>query len=622
MTKFMHDLKSNRFLPKKLGQFLRNTAGSTSLTMALAALPVIALAGAAIDMARASREKATFYASVDAAALAIASDDRTAMAGLTSASQIETQRVALENYAKQYILVNYKKEKGSTPVVTAKLDLTGQNLVLDAKLDFPTTMMGLFGIEKMTITAKSEIAFAARPLELTMVMDTTGSMASNNKLTGAKEAARKLLDVLYGGTLASKPDSEFIRVALVPFAGGVRLNPSAFDFSPSWIDTTGANPLSTMNFQGTGANSNWNNFTAWGMMKKNSNYMSWTGCVEARKHGAKSSNQDYHVNDVAPTLADPDSLFPAYFAPDAPSSNTISTSNTSGSNGNGNNGKGKGNGNGNGNGGSGGTTTTGTSNWTNNYGPDYIKGYSLTTAGSECNGLTAAQCTGTSDTVLFERQRNYQKYQDADLTGVSDSPDTNCASSKVVPMTYSRQKIDAGISAMQANGNTLIAEGLAWGLRTISPGQPFTKVEGSGSNAASTIAPYDGPRWRKIMVLMTDGDNFMNAGGFDLNDTAYSAYGYGSTPIANNRFATTSSGQIASAMDTAMLDACERIKGNGIDLYVTSFGDGVSTASRNRLKACSSGEEYYTHAATTTALVAFFDHIGKDVLNKSIYVAK
>jgi Flp pilus assembly protein TadG len=596
MIKFLQTLKSNRFSKQKLSRFLRNSAGSTSLTMALAALPVIALAGSAIDMSRASREKTTFYASVDAAALAIAGDDRTAMAGLTTNAQKETRRAELEAYAKQFIMVNYKKEKGTSPTITARLDLTGQNLVLDATLTFPTTMMKLFGIDTMKIGAKSEIAFAARPLEISMVMDTTGSMGSGGKLDGAKAAARKLMDVLYGGTLTSKPDSEFIRAALVPFSGAVRLDTAAFDFSPAWIDTTGANPLSTMNFEGPGVNSTWNNFTAWSKLKKNnSTYMSWSGCVEARMHGNKAVNEDFHVNDVAPSLSVPSSLFPAYFAPDVPSKNETKTKN--------------------------GVTTT-SSDWAQNRGFDYIKGASLTDAGNECKGLTASQCTSTDIADLKIRQKNYLKYQDANLSGSNQAPDDNCAASKIVPMTYNRQKIDAGIGAMQAEGNTLIAEGLSWGWRTISPTQPFTKVEGSGSNAATTIAPYDDPRWRKIMVLMTDGDNNMNAGSYDLNVTAYSAYGYGGADLTSNRFGSTNASQINAAMDQALLDACARVKAAGIDLYVTSFGSGVSSATRSRLKSCSSGEEYYTHADTNSALVAFFDHIGKDVLNKSIYVAK
>ena len=92
---------------------------------------------------------------------------------------------------------------------------------------------------------------AMRPIEIVLVMDTTGSMASSGKLDGAKTAARNLLNTVYGGSAASVPESEYLRVALVPFAAGVRLNPSAYDFNLNWIDTTGENPLSKVNFNDT-----------------------------------------------------------------------------------------------------------------------------------------------------------------------------------------------------------------------------------------------------------------------------------------------------------------------------------------------------------------------------------
>ena len=35
--------------------------------------------------------------------------------------------------------------------------------------------------------------------------------------------------------------------------------------------------------------------------------------------GTAAAGTDYNVNDVAPTIAAPSTLFPAYFAPDTPS---------------------------------------------------------------------------------------------------------------------------------------------------------------------------------------------------------------------------------------------------------------------------------------------------------------
>ncbi len=150
-------------------------------------------------------------------------------------------------------------------------------------------------------------------------------------------------------------------------------------------------------------------------------------------------------------------------------------------------------------------------------------------------------------------------------------------------MTYKRANVEAGITAMAAAGNTLIAEGVAWGWRVLSPTEPFTKVEASASFPADTISTYHHPRWLKIMVIMTDGDNDISAGVDTLNGTTYTAYGRGKETLASNRFGTTSNSSIMPALDTAMSEACAKAKAEGIELYVTSFGTGVSSCDTGQI---------------------------------------
>jgi hypothetical protein len=124
------------------------------------------------------------------------------------------------------------------------------------------------------------------------------------------------------------------------------------------------------------------------------------------------------------------------------------------------------------------------------------------------------------------------------------------------------------------------------------------------------------------MVIMTDGDNDISAGVDTLNGTTYTAYGRGKETLADNRFGTTSDSSIMTALDTAMSQACAKAKAEGIELYVTSFGSGVSSSTRAKLQACATDADNYQHASSSADLAAFFNHIGQDVLNKSIYVSK
>jgi Flp pilus assembly protein TadG len=577
---------------KNFRAFRKDHRGSLTTITAVAALPMLLAVGAAIDTIRIGREQVAFDAAVDSAALAVAADDRASLAGL-NASQVTARIAELKEFAKKYMAENYTPQYGSSQEMEVDIDITGAAIDLTASHTFPTTIMSLTGIDEIELGSHSQIMKAMRPIEMVMVMDTTGSMSTDNKIEGAKTAARNLLTTIYGGSASAVPESEYLRVALVPFAAAVRLNPSASDFKLGWVDTTGVNPLSKLSFNSAPLPpAAWNNYTAWAKLKRTSSaFHTWNGCVETRMRGTGSA--DYNVNDTAPTTGTPATMFPAYFAPDTPS---FGPSSTYGSFAN------------------------------DTWNGSYIAEDGATP--NEITGVSSANAKLTTDTaILLHRQENYRKYDGRNigsesLTSATNGPWSGCAKSSIVPMTYKRANIEAGITAMAAAGPTLIAEGISWGWRAISPTEPFTKVEASASFPADNISTYNHPRWLKIMVLMTDGDNDLSPPINTLNGTVYSAYGRGTETLATNRFGSTSSSNKETELDTAMTTACNKVKAEGIELYVTSFGSGVSTATKNKLKACATDADNYQHNTSSADLAAFFNHIGQDVLNKSIYVSK
>ncbi len=581
---------------QKLKAFRINQLGSVTQITAVAALPMFLAAGAAIDTVRINREQVAFDAAVDAAALAVAADDRASLAGL-SEGQSSSRIAELEAFARQYMAENYTPQYGSSTDMGVDIDITGSAIDLTATHTFPTTIMSLTGIDEINLTAHSQIMKAMRPIEIALVMDTTGSMATDDKITGAKNAARALLNTLYAGSAASVPESEFIRVALVPFAAGVRLNRNAYDFNLGWIDTTGLNPISKLNFN----SATWNNYMAWGRLKTSaSTFLQWNGCVETRMRTTGVAGTDYNINDAAPTTFTPATLFPAYFSPDTPSIRDRSPYN---------------------------------STWRGrNYYGTYIDEDADTPdpipdpTPDETTGMVLTAAATFTTAGLLNRQDNQLKYDGrviaAETSASTAGPWSGCAKSTIVPLTHKRSDIEAGITAMTAAGPTLIAEGVSWGYRVLSPTEPFTQVQGTASIPNSTVSTYGHPRWRKIMVVMTDGDNDLNAGLDTLNGTVYSAYGRGMETLATNRFGSTSSSNKMTELDNAMLAACTKVKAEGTELYVTSFGNGVSSSTRARLQACATDADNYQHASSSADLAAFFNHIGEDVLNKSIYVSK
>ena len=101
--------------------------------------------------------------------------------------------------------------------------------------------------------------WGVKKLELALALDVTGSMASNNKMTELKKAAKSLLTTLKD---AAKKDGD-IKVSIVPFTVDVNVNPT--NVNANWINWTeweappaGSTPASNV---GPGSNCPWTTST-------------------------------------------------------------------------------------------------------------------------------------------------------------------------------------------------------------------------------------------------------------------------------------------------------------------------------------------------------------------------
>jgi Flp pilus assembly protein TadG len=144
---------------RKLKAFRNDYLGSVTHITAVAAIPMMLAAGAAIDMVRVNRQQVAFDAAVDSAALAVAVDGRASLSGL-SESQAATRIAELEAYAKKYMAENFTPQFGGNPTMDVNIDITGQYIELTAAHDFPTTIMSLTGIDKINLVAQSQITKA------------------------------------------------------------------------------------------------------------------------------------------------------------------------------------------------------------------------------------------------------------------------------------------------------------------------------------------------------------------------------------------------------------------------------------------------------------------------------
>lgn len=182
-----------------LRRFASDRRGSYAVIFAVALVPMLVAIGAAVDISQAYVVKQRMTRALDAAGLAVGGT-----VGLSS-TQLQTM-------AQNYFNANYPTSKIGVPG-TVSVSQSGQIVSLSVTASVPTSIMGIVGIDTMTVTARSQITKMGKKLEVVLVLDNTGSMAQNSKLTTLKTAAKNLITTVSAAAVTAGD----VKVAIVPF---------------------------------------------------------------------------------------------------------------------------------------------------------------------------------------------------------------------------------------------------------------------------------------------------------------------------------------------------------------------------------------------------------------------
>jgi len=190
-------------------------------------LPVVLAAGGALDYAMAVNMKNKMQNALDAATTAVCSDP--------SKLPEDTLRDRLSESISKFGLIlmpppvpgeTQGEPSGSQALVlnTAFYTSTG-SMIPSLKTNMPTNVLGLAGIDTMEITATTSIKCGSKRLELSLVLDVTGSMGwyvnSVKKIDSMKLAANDVFDIFERNMQLGAA-----RIALVPFSEAVNVGPT------------------------------------------------------------------------------------------------------------------------------------------------------------------------------------------------------------------------------------------------------------------------------------------------------------------------------------------------------------------------------------------------------------
>ena len=247
------------------------------MIFALSIIPILVALGAAIDLSRAYIVEERLRAALDAAGLAVGTDPSLTLAQMKTVAQA-------------YFDANYPAGQIGVPG-TVSVTSTDQVVTLSVSATMPTTVMSLVGKDSVTISASNEITREGKKLEVALVLDNTGSMSSNNKMTSLKAAAKNLIAILQNS--GAQPGE--IKVAVVPFTVDVKVG-SNLKTAP-WLKWTWTTPKDNVNGCTT-TGPFWNKKTTCTITPTNN-----AVCVADR-------DQDYDASNSLPVTGQDATLYP------------------------------------------------------------------------------------------------------------------------------------------------------------------------------------------------------------------------------------------------------------------------------------------------------------------------
>jgi Flp pilus assembly protein TadG len=597
---------------------LRDQRGGIIVSAALAMMPITMLAFAAVEFANVTRYKNELQGALDAASLAVAR----APVGATETQLRNVYVAVLQSHLSLkpglVELVSAPADPATNKPAQPHLTLVNGRVNAGATLSISPIIASFFMDGNIKLSGTSEVLRESRGLEVALVLDDTASMTINNRIGIAKSAATNFVTELENASAGSSTVGA-VKIGVVPFAGTVNVG-STYQ-GQTWMDPNAQSPIHSEIFStAAGAATTQNRWTLLSTMQ-----IPWAGCVESRP-------MPYDVQETAPTSGTPATLFVPHFYPDEADyiPNTAADAAAGRP-----------------------AMHSRFSDW-NNVSPSGIQPYPATNqwvqdlipafggydphpqrrwlAGlwsgwvvpSKPNGYTDAQdrdnvhalfatAHGGASTTTggLTPQKVFGKYTLANVNAevaagrfnrlsTDKGPNQNCKMPAITRLTTNTAAVKTAISGMAAASlNTNVPMGMVWGWHLLSPLGPF--ADG---------ASYTKPRNTKVLVLMTDGENFINSSG-SINGAHYSGVGY---PHQNRVGATDLAGMTA-ALDNRLSVLCTNVKNAGVVVYTIRV---EVTGPNTLLQNCASSPDKAFDVTQASQLDSAFKTIARSIQNLRI----
>ena len=191
--------------------FADDQRGSIAIVFALTLVVLMGVVGLAVDTSRYYNFSSRMQVALDAAALAGAKL-------LPDENQNDSDIISMVQAHFDASMANTGIKANSVSPLTVTVDRSNATVEAIGNATLPSLFTGITkGTSTQLVNRGSKVAFDMKKVELSLVLDITGSMDNNNKLADMKIAAKDVIDELYNGSLSE----EGVKIALAPYSASV-----------------------------------------------------------------------------------------------------------------------------------------------------------------------------------------------------------------------------------------------------------------------------------------------------------------------------------------------------------------------------------------------------------------
>src|ERR1700681_1222743 len=208
---------------RTIAAFRKARGGNVAIIFAIAGIPVMGFIGTAYDYSHANAVKAAVQAALDSTALMLSKDT----AGLSDGADMSAKASIYFNA----LFTPHSPINGInvTSVTATYHSTSGSSVLVDAYVAVPTSFLAFVGTDKINVHGTSSSAWGSNRLRVALVLDNTGSMADNGKITALISATNSLLTQLRN---AASTNGD-VYVSIIPFVKDVNLG--ATNWNSNWI---------------------------------------------------------------------------------------------------------------------------------------------------------------------------------------------------------------------------------------------------------------------------------------------------------------------------------------------------------------------------------------------------